>query len=74
MQVGVQLSGTRPGLRVLVSQLDASPKATQTRAEVEQLGRAAVTAQFEGTPLFVLPASMMLLGGGGLALWAVRRR
>lgn len=62
-QMGLNLVGPRPGLRALLSQLDSKPKATYTRAEVEQLAREAVTAQFTSIPLFVLPGCVMFGGG-----------
>jgi hypothetical protein len=72
-QVGLLLVGSRPGLRVLLEQLDAQPNATYTKAEVERLGREAVSAQSTVTPLFAIPGSFMLLGGL-LAGWSARPR
>lgn len=72
-QIGVHLAGQRPGLRVLLSQLDAKKKTAYTSAEVEQLGRDAVTAQFASSPTFVLPGCVMLVGGV-LGLWTGRQR
>ena len=72
-QIGLYLAGPRPGLRVLLSQLDSKPKTAYTSAEVEQLARDAVTAQFGSSPAFVLPGCVMLVGGV-LGLSAGRRR
>jgi hypothetical protein len=72
-QVGVLLVGARPGLRVLLAQLDGQPSATYTKADVEQLGREAVLAQAESTPFFSIPGTVMLFGGL-LGAWFVRPR
>lgn len=72
-QIGLYLVGMRPGLRMLLSQMDSKPKTAYTSAEVEQLGRDAVTAQSASSPVFVLPGGVMLVGGV-LGLWAGRRR
>jgi len=72
-QIGLLLVGQRPGLRVLLYQLDSQHKETYTKAEVEQLGREAIAAQFAVTPLFAIPGAAMLCGGL-LAVWSRRSR
>ncbi|MBX9902641.1 MAG: hypothetical protein K2Y28_17825 [Burkholderiaceae bacterium] len=72
-QIGLFLLGERPGLRVLLSQLDAPHKATYTKAEVEQIGREAVAAQYAVLPIFTIPGIVIVLGGL-LAAWPRRPR
>lgn len=73
-QVGLHLVGGRPGgLRVLLSQLDAKPSGIYSREEAERIGRAAVKAQADINPNFVVPGIFMLSGGLMIG-WSTRSR
>ena len=63
MQLSAVLVGERPGLRVLLTQLDAQHDRSLAKEIAEQIGREAVSAQCESVPIYGLPATLMLLGG-----------
>ena len=62
-QVGVELRGSRPALQGTLVQLDQQPSKSYSKQEVAQLLREAGVAQYESTPVFLLPAALMLIGG-----------
>lgn len=71
-QAGVLLRGPRPALRDTLVKLDQQPSKSYSREEVAELLREAGRAQYEATPFFALPGTLMF--AGGLLLLASSRR
>jgi hypothetical protein len=72
--IGLQASvllgaGIRPVLAAQYKEIDSTPVRLYSRIEVEEKIRATARSAFDaGTPMFILPGALMLLGGILVAL------
>jgi hypothetical protein len=75
LQASVLLSGTRPALRTTLTKIDSQLNMSYSKKEVEDLLNEAAGAQYEATPVFLLPGTLMLAGGilGALARFSPRQ-
>lgn len=62
-QAGVLLRGSRPALRDTFVKLDQQPNKLYSRQEIALLLREAGIAQYEATPVFAWPGTLMFIGG-----------